>query len=200
MLRTWLLPAALAALVPLANAHAAPKEFEVDGNHTNLGFTSGTFLFDVQGHFTRYKVQASGDPATAEGGKVRLEIEAASVDTGNKTRDKHLQSPDFFDVGKYPKIVFTSSKVAKQGDKILVDGTLEMHGVKKELHLTFDGVTGVNGAGVTEHAYKTELSLNRKDFGIGADSVAAKISLKDQVKLNLLLAGFFEEPKAQSKR
>jgi polyisoprenoid-binding protein YceI len=192
-----LLRIALLTLLPLAAAHAATKAFEVDTNHTSIGFTAGTFLFDVQGRFTRYKVQISGDPDTGADAKVRLEIDAASIDTGNKSRDKHLQSPDFFDVGKYPKIVFTSSKVAKEGSKVVIDGTLEMHGVKKDLRLSFEGVTGQNGAGVTEHAYKAELPLNRKDFGIGAESVAAKISLKDQVKLSLLLAGFFEEPKAK---
>jgi hypothetical protein len=42
------------------------------------------------------------------------------------------------------------------------------------------------------------VKLNRKDFGIGADSVAAKLSLKDEVDLNLLLVGFFHEKAAEA--
>jgi polyisoprenoid-binding protein YceI len=178
-------------------AQAGPKTFEVDPNHTILGFTASTLLFDVQGRFDKYKVQVSGDPDTLADAKVQIEIEAKSIATSNKTRDGHLQSPDFFDVGKHPKIIFTSTSVKKEGDKLVVDGTLDMHGVKKPLKIPFEAVAAKNGAGVLENVYKASVPLNRKDFGIGADSIAAKISLKDQVTLTLLLAGFFEEKKAK---
>src|SRR5262249_10132924 len=121
-----------------------------------------------------------------------LVIDAASIDTGNKKRDEHLRSADFFDVKKFPKITFTAGSAAREGDKVVLDGTLEMHGVKKPQRLVFTQVVAKNGAGLMEHVYKTELTINRKDFGIGADSVAAKISLADAVTVKILLAGFFE--------
>ena len=186
---------ALFGLVGIAQAGA--KTFDVDPNHTIIGFTASTLLFDVQGRFDKYKVQVSGDPDTLADAKVQIEIDAKSISTSNKTRDTHLQSPDFFDVGKHPKIIFTSTAVKKQGDKLVVDGTLDMHGVKKPMTIPFDAVAAKNGAGVMENVYKASVPLNRKDFGIGSDSIGAKISLKDQVTLTLLLAGFFEEKKAK---
>jgi hypothetical protein len=45
-------------------------------------------------------------------------------------------------------------------------------------------------------SYRATLPLDRLEFGVGAESVAAKISLKKQVELDLLLVGFFEEPQA----
>lgn len=186
------LVSAFVSCLLVAQAGAAEKKFTADTNHTIIGFTASTLLFDVPGHFEKYKVNISGDPDTAADAKIKLEIDAASIFTDNKTRDKHLSSDDFFDVKKYPKITFTSSKVTKQGSKVTVDGTLEMHGVKKDLSIPFESVVAKNGAGVMENVYKAELTLNRKDFGIGSDSIGAKISLSNDVKLKLLLAGFFE--------
>jgi len=148
----------------------------------------------VPGRFTRYKADIQGDPATLEGAKVRIELETKSINTSNSTRDDHLRTADFFDAAKYPKITFTSQDVRKEGDRLKVHGTLTMHGVSKELDLFFVAAEGMNGAGTRTWSYRAILPLDRLDFGVGADSVAAKISLKKQVELDLLLVGFFEEP------
>lgn len=182
----------LAGLFCLVSTVAWAKKFELDANHSYLAFTASTVIFDVEGRFTRYKIQASGDPETGAEGKIRVEIDTKSIETGNKTRDKHLQSDDFFAVAKYPKIIFTSKKITKDGNRLLVEGTLDLHGVQKEITVPFTLSSGINGAGVKEYAYKAEIPISRKDFAIGADSVAAKISLKDQVTLRLLVAGFPE--------
>jgi len=74
----------------------------------------------------------------------------------------------------------------------MVAGTLDMHGVKKPMTLSFTPAFGKNGGGEDTWSYETTLKINRKDFGIGASSVAAKISLKDEVDLDLLLVGAFK--------
>ncbi len=186
----------LLALAFLAPAFAGDLAFSPDTVHTVLGFKASTLLFDVPGRFQDYRVNITGDPKNPDGASVKLTIYANSINTAVKQRDTHLKSEDFFDVANFPKITFTSSKVSKDGAKILVAGTLDMHGVKKEMTLAFDPVNALNGAGTDTWAFKTTAKLSRKDFGIGVDSVAAKISLKDEVELNLLLVGFFEEPKA----
>jgi polyisoprenoid-binding protein YceI len=195
MLLRSLLPALLLALPLLAQT----RVFRADENHTVLGFKASTLLFDVPGRFTRYKADIQGDPATLEGAQVRLDIEAKSINTANGTRDEHLRTADFFDVAKYPKITFVSSAVKREGEKVLVHGTLQMHGVSRELDLAFVAAEGMNGAGTRTWSYRATLPLDRLDFGVGAESVAAKISLKRQVELDLLLVGFFEEPAAPAK-
>ena len=63
-------------------------------------------------------------------------IKTASINTDNADRDKHLKSPDFFDVEKNPEITFKSSKVTPAGkDKYNVDGTLTLRGVSKPVTL-----------------------------------------------------------------
>lgn len=187
-----LLPVLLLTLPLLAQS----KVFRVDDNHTVLGFKASTLLFDVPGRFTGYKANIMGDPAAPEGAKVSLEIDTKSINTANPTRDNHLRTPDFFDAAKYPKITFTSKEIRKDGDRMVVRGTLAMHGVSKDLELPFVAAEGMNGAGVRTWSYRATLPLDRLDFGIGAESVAAKISLKRTVELDLLLVGFFEEPTA----
>lgn len=178
--------------LPLA---AQARVFRVDGTHTVLGFKASTLLFDVPGRFTRYTVDIQGDPDAPEGAKVRLDIDARSVDTANGTRDEHLRSADFFDAAKHPRITFVSREVRREGGRVLLRGTLTLHGTSRELDLPFVAAEGVNGAGVRTWSYRATLPLDRLDYGVGADSVAAKISLKRQVELDLLLVGFFEAPR-----
>jgi polyisoprenoid-binding protein YceI len=189
-IRSLLLPA-LAALF-LASPASAQKKFENDGNHTFIGFKATTTLFDVEGWFDKYNLLIEGDPAKPEGAKIKLEIDAKSINTRNKTRDKDLREPAFFDVKKYPKIIFTGTKATKEGDKVIVEGTLEMHGVKKDVKIPFKQVIAKNGAGYEQVVHKAYIKINRKDYGIGTDSIAAKISLDDEVELKLLVAGFFK--------
>ena len=53
--------------------------------------------------------QISGEGTVARDGTVtgQLVIDAASLTTGNKQRDKHLRSADFFDVAKHPRVVLS---------------------------------------------------------------------------------------------
>ena len=191
----FLLPA-FALVLPLM---AQTKVFRVDDNHTVLGFKASTLLFDVPGRFTRYKADIQGDPSTLEGAKVRIDLDTRSINTANQGRDEHLRSADFFDAAKYPKITFTSKEVRREGDRLVVRGTLNLHGTSRELDLSFVAAEGMNGAGTRTWSYRATLPLDRLDFGVGAESVAAKISLKRQVELDLLLVGFFEEPTAPAK-
>lgn len=184
----FLLPALLLAAPLLAQV----KTFRVDDNHTVIGFKASTLLFDVPGRFTRFKADIQGDPATLEGASVRLDIDTRSISTANGKRDEHLRSDDFFDAAKYPKITFTSKEVRRDGDRVIVRGSLAMHGVTRDLELPFQAAEGMNGADVRTWSYRATLPLDRLDYGVGADSVAAKISLKRQVELDLLLVGFFE--------
>ncbi|HLO68370.1 MAG TPA: YceI family protein [Holophaga sp.] len=187
MLRA-LVPVLLATLPVLGQV----KHFRVDTNHTVLGFKAVTPLFDVPGRFTRYKADIKGDPATLEGVSIRLDIEARSIDTGNRLRDDHLRTPDFFDAARYPRITFQGDRARREGDRILVQGTLSMHGVSRELEIPFTAAEGRNGADVATWSYRATLPLDRLAYGLGAESVAARISLKREVELSVLLVGFFE--------
>ena len=78
-------------------------------------------LATVRGVFREFGGRLDVRPSAVAG---RLTIEAASLDTRNKRRDKHLRSADFFDVERYPRIVFTVTAVSARDAGLSVTGDL----------------------------------------------------------------------------
>ncbi|NND29282.1 MAG: YceI family protein [Myxococcales bacterium] len=184
------LGAALGVLWVSSTALAAFSPLELDTVHSKVGFTAATVLFDVDGAFEKFSVSIDGDPSKPETVKVEANIEVASLNTNNGKRDKHLKSPDFFDAAKYPMIRFASTGVKKQGGQLVVTGNLTMHGVSKLVSIPFKVARGKNAAGVDTTTYKGRLTLDRNDYGVGTESIAAKISLEDEVEVKLLFVTF----------
>lgn len=171
-------------------AFAEYEPLEIDTVHSKVGFTASTLLFDVDGEFEKFVVEIEGDPSKPESVSIRATIDVASIDTQNAKRDDHLRSPDFFHAEKHPQITFKSSRVRKKGDQLIITGTLSMRGKDKVVAIPFKVAEGKNGAGVQTKTYKGKLTIDRNDFGVGSDSVAAKISLEDEVDLKLLIVTF----------
>jgi len=181
---------ALGVLFVSSTAFAAFSPLKLDRTHSKMSFTAATVIFDVDGEFGEFDVQIDGDPSKPETVKVEASIDVASIDTQNGKRDDHLKSPDFFDAAKYPKIRFTSIGVKAKGSQLTVKGNLTMHGKTKLVSIPFKVAKGKNGAGMDVTTYKAKLTIDRQDFGIGTDSIAAKISLEDEVEIELLVVTF----------
>lgn len=172
----------LIALVS-ATAFAQSSMVKLDKVHSEIGFTAATPLFDVDGDFKKYKVFIDGDRSNLEDAKLRVEIDTSSVFTANRKRDEHLRSPDFLAAKKHPKITFVSNEITKSGDKYNVTGTLEIRGQKKEITIPFEIIK----PGGAKTAYRGKTTIDRNEFGVGSDSVAAKIGLKDDIELDILV-------------
>ena len=85
----------------------------------------------VKGRFSRYQgaLHLSGKPA------IELTIDADSLDTRNKRRDKHLRSPDFFGVEQHPYVRFVSESAALEGERLKVRGVLHARGAGMPLEI-----------------------------------------------------------------
>lgn len=188
-LRNVLAPA-FGVLLLTSTAWASFSSLKLDTVHSKVGFTAATVIFDVDGAFDAYEVQIEGDPAKPDSVKVRASIDVASINTQNTKRDTHLKSPDFFDAATHPKITFASTSVKAKGKQLDVKGNLSMHGTTKVVTIPFKVAKGKNGAGIDTTTYKGKLSVDRNDFGIGTDSIAAKISLEDEVEIKLVIVTF----------
>lgn len=179
---------ALGLVLTASTAFAAP--LKLDKTHSKVGFTAETLLFDVDGEFADYMIEVEGDPSKPDKAKVDVTINVASIDTDNNKRDGHLKSPDFFDAASHPTITFKSTSVRQKGSQLIVKGNLTMRGKTKPVTIPFKVAKGKNGAGVDTTTYKGKLTIDRTDFGVGTDSIAAKISLEDDVDLKLLVVTF----------
>jgi polyisoprenoid-binding protein YceI len=180
--------ALLSIVFVISTALAAP--LKLDRTHSKIGFTAETLLFDVDGQFKDYTLEVEGDANEPAKAKVQVTINVASIDTQNQKRDDHLRSPDFFDVEKHPTITFTSTSIRPKGKQLIMKGNLTMHGKTKPVTIPFKVAKGKNGAGVDTTTYKGEITIDRNDFSVGTDSIAAKISLEDEVELKLLIVTF----------
>jgi len=115
---------------------AASTLWRVDPDLTVVDFAVKTFwgLITVRGRFDRFDGWYEVGP---DGASIELTIDARSVNTGNRTRDRHLRSADFFNVAEYPLVRFTSTRVRHTGDGTLrVEGNLEAAGTA--IPLQFD--------------------------------------------------------------
>jgi polyisoprenoid-binding protein YceI len=108
--------------------------------------------------------QVTGNGTVSPAGEVSgtITVAAASIDTGNTRRDKHLRSADFFDSDNYPDITFTAEGIRPSGQGVTVTGTLRVR--DRARSLTFDGTAAVPGDG--EVWLDAEVPVNRADFGL----------------------------------
>ena len=91
-------------------------------------------LLTVKGRFDRLDGRLDADHAGPQ--RIELTIEAASVSTRNRRRDRHLRSADFFDVDHHPQVCFRSTAIRPGSDGSLrVDGELTAAGSRVALEL-----------------------------------------------------------------
>lgn len=150
-----LAPAAQADDYALDPAHAA---FDFRIQHLGLSWTTGRFNA-VDGGFRI-------DPSPANCG-FTVTIQTDSIDSGNKQRDDHLRSPDWFNARQYPQITFTSTAVKPVEGGYEVTGDFTMHGVTKPVTLVLQGGGSAEfPKGVQRTGFSGSTSLKRSDFGM----------------------------------
>ena len=143
--------------------------WEIDATHSQATFSVKHMMIStVRGHFEVLSGKLHIDEEHPDNSWVEAEVDAASINTRDAKRDGHLRSPDFFDVEKYPKITFKSTKVTPTGNnEYRVTGNLTMHGVTKEetFHADYSGQVK-DLYGLQRAAFSVKGKINRKDFGL----------------------------------
>ena len=118
------------------NSEVENTRWRIDPARSSIEFRVHHFygLQTINGRFERYNgiFQPSRDPA------IELTIEAASVNTNNPQRDKHLRSTDFFDVENHPLVRFVSDSVALEDERLKVRGRLYAAGKSISLEIDAD--------------------------------------------------------------
>lgn len=200
MIRQTLIAAGLlGAVAVLAARSAEAVQYKVDDEHTGVTFQVRHLFTKVNGRFDKFDGTIDFDPAHPELAKVAGTIDAATINTNNAERDKHLRSDAFFDVGKFPKITFVSSGVkdldaAKQGGKM--QGKLTIHGVERPvvLDVAFLGA-GKDPFGNQRAGFSARTTINRKDFGLTWNETleTGGVLVGDDVTIDLSIEGIVSE-------
>lgn len=136
--------------------------YELDPTHTRIGWVARhAMVTKVRGNFEEWtaEVEAGDQP------NIKVVIKAASVNSGNADRDGHTRGEDFFDVEKYPEIVFQSTDVDINNGKLT--GDLTIKDVTKPVTLDVEVFgTEEDPFGNVRTGFEASTKINRKDFGV----------------------------------
>jgi polyisoprenoid-binding protein YceI len=120
----------------------------------SVKFTSG----HPDGIFRGLKGDIAFDEKNLKTSKFDVSIDVTTINTGNGMQNTHAKGEKWFDAEKYPVIKFTSTNIAKSAAGYQVTGTLDMHGVKKEISFPFT---------FRDNTFSGSFDVSRIDFGIG---------------------------------
>lgn len=160
-----------AAFIFVPSVMAEVKAWELDKAHSNFYFSVDHIYSKVNGHFNDFSTEVKFDPANLAGSSFSFKIATASIDTNIAKRDKHLQSEDFFNAGKYPSMTFESVEITDAGNNVYeVKGKFTVKGKVYDLvlPLTLAGVKAhpaVKGKNVA--GFNGTLKIDRLAYGIG---------------------------------
>ena len=177
--------AVVALSMVCAAAQAQTSTWTIDSAHSSIQFTIRHLgVSNVHGTIGGVKGTVVYDEKDVTKSNVTATMDTTTVNTGNDARDKHLKSPDFFDVDKNPTISFKSTAVTKTGGKLQLVGDLTLNGVTKPVTLDLDGpATPMTQRGKTVSGFSATGSIKRADFSFG--SKFSSPMLGDDVKIEI---------------
>ncbi len=158
----------LTLLVLLATSFALSGKFTIDNAHSNIIFKIKHLgISTVTGNFKVFSGSIDYDVKSKKLSSVETTISAKSINTGLEKRDGHLQSPDFFDVAKFPNLKFVTKKIEGSGKAVKIHGELTMHGITKPIVLDAEFQGSVKDQKGKMHiSFVASSKLNRKEYGL----------------------------------
>jgi polyisoprenoid-binding protein YceI len=167
----------------LATAKREEKEMSVIEKTAEQALATGAWLVDpvhstvefrvkhmviatVHGRFREFVGGIVADSLPA----VSASIDVASLETFSNERDAHLRSEDFFDVERYPEIVFQSRDGLRFNGRpglFALPGDLTIKGITRTVELAGRVVgTGLDTDGRERIGLVMDAEIDRTDYGL----------------------------------
>ena len=161
--------------------------WQSDPVHSTVGFAVRHAVGTFRGGFGEFEATLS-DSSGEEQLTGRVPVESVEVKDDNL--ETHLLSPEFFDKDQAPEISFESSRVAQEGDELVVEGELSVKGASKavvargKLSGPVAGPDGNDRLGID-----LETTVDRHDYGLdwNMDMPDGSTLLGDEVTLTVHL-------------
>jgi polyisoprenoid-binding protein YceI len=138
---------------------------------SELGFETRIVfgLLPVRGRYSGYAGELHIDDAGSARGELR--IEAATVTTGIKKRDRHLRSTDFFAVDEHPHLRFElDALVPGADDALMLTGTLHI----RDQALPIEAPVSVEQAGPDRLRVDGDFNVGHRASGLRSSGVGWK--------------------------
>ena len=141
---------------------------------SSVKFTIKNFGLKVDGSMKGLQGKITFNPAGLGTASFTVSADAATINTNNGTRDSHLKKEDYFDVAKYPRLQFISTKIAATNNPAVfkIEGNITIKGITKFLSFPFTVVEKPDG-----HMFLGEFTINRRDFKVGGNSLVLSDNL-----------------------
>jgi polyisoprenoid-binding protein YceI len=174
-------PADLAKEAIPNGAEPTAGALAINPSNSKIEFVGAKVTASHPGGFTDFSGALElGDPI--EQSAISVTIQTASLYADKEKLTKHLKSPDFFDVERFPTATFRSTGIKKEGDGHVISGDLTLHGVTRQI--SFPATVSASEAEVRANA---EFSIDRQDFAIAYPGMPDDL-IRDLVVIKLSLA------------
>jgi polyisoprenoid-binding protein YceI len=117
----------------------------------------------VEGKFKGFAGVLKFDANDLANSSLSASVDAATVDTDNNLRNKHLkEKPDFFNVAKYPLLKMKTTKIEKEGNNYVGYFDLTIKETTKAIKIPFTFKQEGDNA-----TFKGSAVINRRDWAVG---------------------------------
>ena len=166
--------------------------WEIDVVHSQARFSARqTASNTIRGRFKEVRGYLHVDEQNPMHSWVDVEVNAASIDTGDEDCDARLRSKEVLDVVEYPTITLKSVRVHHAvGQEYEVSGELTMHGVTRLVNFDAGFQEHSDSNGARHAALTARTKINCRDFGVpdAASAVASQIAAGELIRIELDLA------------
>lgn len=172
----------LATTLMAAAAHAAGS-YSADPSASRLDFAGVQAGAEFKGTFHKFSAAIDFAPDALATAKFDVSIDLNSTDTKDSDRDKTMRGPDVFDVSHFPTAHYVARSFTKTAAGYIAMGSLTLHGVTKDVPVSFQFVAAGAGAKLDGTA-----TLKRLDFGVGQGDWKSTEWIADAVKVSFSLS------------
>ncbi len=170
------------AAKPVKSGEEPMETVAITPDNSKIGFVGAKVTQSHEGGFSDFQGRvALSEPITNS--QVEVTIQTASLFADDEKLTKHLKSPDFFDVDKFPTASFKSTGIEETPQGFFMSGDLTLHGQTKRVRFPLE--LERTDAAINASA---EFSINRQDFeitypGMPDDLIRDRVVIKLDLKL-----------------
>lgn len=161
----------------ICSAFTLVKQWKVDKDNSTINFELPAL--NKKGTFGNLNAVIDFDEKDLQKSKITASIDAKTINTGSEKHDDHLRSADYFNVEKYPTILFASTEIVKRENGYLAKGILTIRDSIKPIDLPFT----YSENGKNKAVFSGTITINGSDYGIlkanspGSDKVVVYLTV-----------------------
>jgi len=167
--RLFLLGGASICVLPGKGARAA-ESLKIGAGRGTIDFAIGdSRIFRTTGSFKDWQGTVIVDDSDVPRSSVSVKVKTASIDMLDGQQSAMLKDSDFFDVAKFPEMIYASKRIERTGQTTLkVEGEITLRGITRPMMLDVS-VTDRKAdapAGARYARFSASGSLKRSEFGM----------------------------------